>query len=326
MKHARNTMTQTQTSLGKQARACGVVRATVASGNVRLCQAVTAAGPARVAYTSRAMLTRSWILGLLALGLLRLRPSLARHRRDRRGRGRPLPGPLEGAPYRGAPHAKVTIVEFADFQCAFCGRVNETLAELLRRYPTQLKIVYRHMPLPFHKQAMLAAEASVSASAQGKFWVMFDRLFANPRALDRASLVEHARALGLDMPRFLEDLKTGRYRSYVLEDLAMAQRLGVNGTPMFFINGRPLSGAQPLVEFTTVIDEELARADKLLAKGVPLARVYAETTKNGLREASAGDEGDEEAVDEPRVRAAIPTPSCPYRWAARPSSAARTRR
>ncbi|MBI5481998.1 MAG: thioredoxin domain-containing protein [Deltaproteobacteria bacterium] len=174
------------------------------------------------------------------------------------------------APQRGPADALVTLVEFSDFQCPFCGRVQATLTELQQRYGRDLRIVWRNLPLSFHQDAQPAAEAAMAAHAAGRFWSMHDLLFQNQRALDRASLEQHATQLGLDLATFRDALDRRRYRAVVEADARLAAALGISGTPSFVINGRKLVGAQPVDAFVTVIDEEVARARRLLAA---LARV-----------------------------------------------------
>jgi protein-disulfide isomerase len=180
--------------------------------------------------------------------------------------------PADG-PSRGSATAKVTIVEFSDFQCPFCARVEPTLAQVLARYP-DVRIVFRHNPLAFHANAALAAEAAVAAGWQGKFWEMHDKLFANQGELDRQGLESRAAELGLDLDAFRHALDTHAARAGIDADVALGQKLGVRGTPTFFIDGRVVQGAQPLAELEKVIDDELARADRLLARRVPRDRLY----------------------------------------------------
>jgi protein-disulfide isomerase len=180
-----------------------------------------------------------------------------------------------GGPSRGPSTAKVTIVEFSDFQCPFCGRVNATLEQLLRDYPNDVRILFRHSPLPFHNNAAPAAEAAVAAEKQGKFWEMHDKLFADQNDLERPSLELHAVQVGLDLTAFRAALDTHAGKARVDDDLALGRQLGVRGTPAFFIDGRPLTGAQPIAAFKQIIDDELARADSLLRRGVPRDQLYA---------------------------------------------------
>jgi protein-disulfide isomerase len=182
--------------------------------------------------------------------------------------------PAEG-PARGPATAKVTIVEFSDFQCPFCARVNPTLEQIRTTYRDDVRIVFRHNPLPFHADAALAAEAAVAAEWQGKFWEMHDALFAHQADLGRGGLEARAMELGLDLTKFRQALDTHAARPRVDADLALAQKLGVRGTPTFFLNGRTVMGAQPFAEFKKVIDDELARADRLLTRGVARDKLYA---------------------------------------------------
>lgn len=165
-------------------------------------------------------------------------------------------------PAKGPVGAPVTVVEFSDFQCPYCARVNPTLTKLQEAYAGKLRIVFRDLPLlNIHKNAGHAAEAAHCAHDQGKFWEMHDRLFANQAKLAPADLKEHAVALSLDATAFNQCLDSGKYTAEWRRDSEEAGRLGLSGTPAFFINGRLLSGAQPYDAFAQVIDEELALAE-----------------------------------------------------------------
>ena len=165
---------------------------------------------------------------------------------------------LSDVPIRGAATAPITVVEFSDFQCGFCFRVNATLAQLLDRYQGKVRLVFKHSPIEGHTAAPLAHRAAFAAQQQGKFWEMHDRIFANQRAMDREALLAHASALGLDVARFTADLDSPRAQAVLDRDQAEAAKVGVDGTPTFFVNGTPLIGAQPLEAFTAAIDKALA--------------------------------------------------------------------
>ncbi len=170
-------------------------------------------------------------------------------------------------PVRGHPDAPVTIVEFSDFQCPYCVRARPTVNRVQEVYGDQVRFAFRHFPLAFHDQAQKAGEAAACAGDQNKFWEMHDRLWESPGQLQPAALKEHALALGLDGETFGQCLDSGRHASVVEEDAAAGSQLGVSGTPAFFINGRPLIGAQPFEAFALLIDEELARAARASADG-----------------------------------------------------------
>ena len=187
----------------------------------------------------------------------------------------PADSPAKG----GKNGAKVTIVEWSDFQCPFCSRVVPTLKQIEDTYGDNVKVVFRHQPLPFHNNAKIAAEASMAANEQGKFWPMHDKLFANAQALDRASLERYAQELGLDVGKFKSALDSGKFTKRVEEDSAAGMAVGANGTPTFFINGREFVGAQPFDAFKNIIDEEIKKADALIAKGIKVQDVYAELQK-----------------------------------------------
>jgi protein-disulfide isomerase len=164
---------------------------------------------------------------------------------------------LTDAPVIGSDGAKVMIVEFSDFQCPFCARVVPTLSQVQDAYGDEVRIAFKHFPLPIHAAAPGAAAAAVAAQRQGKFWQMHDLLFENQRNLNRETYLKLAGELGLDTDRFEKDLDDPAVKDRVAQDLAQANALQVGGTPGFFINGRFLSGAQPFAAFKAVIDEEL---------------------------------------------------------------------
>jgi predicted DsbA family dithiol-disulfide isomerase len=170
-----------------------------------------------------------------------------------------VPVELAAAPTRGNPNARVTLLEFSDFQCPYCQRVRPTMNKLRELYSDRVRFAFRHYPLDFHPLAEKAGEAAACAGAQGKFWQMHDRLWANPDKLGVDELKAHAQSLGLDTAAFDSCLDSGRYASRIEGDLKAGQEYGVSGTPAFFVNGRPLVGAQSLEAFEQVIDDELAR-------------------------------------------------------------------
>jgi protein-disulfide isomerase len=166
----------------------------------------------------------------------------------------------EGAPFKGPQSAPITIVEFSDFQCSYCKRVLHVLNQVLEHYPNQVKLVFRDFPLTnIHPHAQKAAEAAHCAAEQGRFWEYHDFLFDKQEAMPSANFVEYAKSLGLEVASFQACLDSGKHRERVERNHADGVKAGVSGTPAFFINGRLLSGAQPLEAFKAVIDEELER-------------------------------------------------------------------
>ncbi|MBV8761017.1 MAG: thioredoxin domain-containing protein [Deltaproteobacteria bacterium] len=166
-------------------------------------------------------------------------------------------------PTDGPATAPVTIVEWSDYACGYCNRVQDTLDKLARIYPGRLRWIHRTLPLD--DDNTLAAEAALAAAAQGRFEPMHARLFAVHGRVDRPAVEAIARSLGLDMIRFRADLDAGTYHSTVVADVRDAVTLGVTGTPTFFVNGRPVHGNQPLKVFIDTVGDELARADKMAA-------------------------------------------------------------
>jgi protein-disulfide isomerase/autonomous glycyl radical cofactor GrcA len=162
-------------------------------------------------------------------------------------------------PARGPADAKVTIVEFSDFQCPYCGAAFGTVEQLMQQYAGKVKLVFRQFPLPMHPQAEKAAEASLCAADQNKFWEMHDLLFKNQKKLEVPDLKTWAASAGVGDPaKFAQCLDSGEKKKLVESDMEAGQAAGVNGTPAFFINGVFLNGAMPIEEFKKLIDPELA--------------------------------------------------------------------
>jgi protein-disulfide isomerase len=163
-------------------------------------------------------------------------------------------------PQRGANDAPITIVEFSDFQCPFCGRLAPVLRDLLKEYPTKVRLLFRNMPLTaVHPNAQKAAEAGVCADSQGKFWAMHDLLYAEQNSLSADALKEKARRLNLDSPVFDDCLDGGHGGAVVKTDLDAGEHLGIASTPASFLNGRFVGGALPLFQWRALVEDELAR-------------------------------------------------------------------
>lgn len=190
-------------------------------------------------------------------------------------------------PYQGPLYAKVTIVDFSEFQCPFCKRVLPTLEEIKKIYGDNVKIVWKHRPLSFHSNAFPAAEAAEAAREQDKFWEMHDLLFQNQTSLSSAKFEALATTLGLDLERFKASFTEHRNQKRIEEDSNLALSVGASGTPTFFINGRKLVGALPLSAFKNVINEELNRANQMIDRGVPLdSDFYQKIVKENEKSAS----------------------------------------
>ena len=166
----------------------------------------------------------------------------------------------QGFPSQGPANAPVTIVEFSDFECPFCGGLFPTLKKIEKDYPDTVRLVYRQFPLTnLHPHAMKAAEAALCANEQQKFWEFHDSMFGNQRELSVPDLKQRAVDLKLDVKAFNECLDSGRQSTAILADIQEGSKAGVTGTPALFINGRSLSGNQPYSEIKQVIDDELQR-------------------------------------------------------------------
>jgi len=167
---------------------------------------------------------------------------------------------------RGPANALVTIVVFGDFQCKYCKRSLGTLDEVMAKHGKNVRLVFRHNPLPIHSEARAAAKAALAAAKQDKFWPMHDKLYDNQEALTESNFSSWALELGLDVARFDRDYSDRYAETQIDDDAADAKKLGAKTTPSFFVNGRFLAGAQPLHAFDTLINEELARAEKFVER------------------------------------------------------------
>jgi protein-disulfide isomerase len=166
-----------------------------------------------------------------------------------------------GAPFKGAEKAQVTIIKFEDFECPFCKNVQPTLAAVLKQYNGKVRVVHKDLPLEaIHRQAQLAAEAARCSGDQGKFWEYHDTLYAKAPKLAADDLKAYAKDMSLDTAKFDQCLTSGKYKALVQKDLSEGAQLGITGTPTFFINGREISGAQPVEAFAAIIDEELGQS------------------------------------------------------------------
>jgi protein-disulfide isomerase len=166
-----------------------------------------------------------------------------------------------GAPFKGAEKAQVTIIKFEDFECPFCKTVQPTLTSVLKKYNGKVRLVHKDLPLEaIHPQAQLAAEAARCSGDQGKFWEYHDTLYAKVPKLGADDLKAYAKDMSLDTAKFDQCLTSGKYKALVQKDLSEGAQLGITGTPTFFINGREISGAQPVEAFAAIIDEELGQS------------------------------------------------------------------
>jgi len=208
--------------------------------------------------------------------------------------------PVGKSPSRGPKDALVTLVVFSDFECPYCKRLAPTFDELTKRYPNELRIVFKQNPLPFHADAGPAAELALEAFAQGKdkaFWQVHDALFA-AETLDEQALEGIAKGAKLDVTRALAAVREKKHLASIAMDQELAESVEANGTPTSFLNGVKLGGARPIEDFVEAVDAALVRAKALRAKGVPPAKVYEASIANGRT-----------ADDEPLERRDIPSPS-----------------
>jgi protein-disulfide isomerase len=196
--------------------------------------------------------------------------------------------PVDGSPAKGPATALVTVVEFSDYQCPFCSRVEGTVAQVVRDYGDKVRVVMKQQPLPFHDRARPASLAALAAGEQGKYWEMHEKIFANQQALSDADLERYAREVGVNVDRWKADVASPKLGAQVDADQQLGNAIGANGTPTFFINGKQLVGAQPVETFKAKIDAELAYAESLVRAGTPRNQVYARIIENGATQAVQG--------------------------------------
>ena len=167
------------------------------------------------------------------------------------------------APAFGKKDAKVKIIVFSDFQCPFCGRAAETVSEVKKKFGNKTQVAFKHFPLPMHKDAKPASEASMCVNEQSsdKFWKFHDLAFKNQDKLNSEGLEKLAKDSGADVAKFKECMGAKKFADFVKTDLEYGEKIGVRSTPTFFINGQLIAGAVPFEQFAETINEALAEAD-----------------------------------------------------------------
>ncbi len=166
---------------------------------------------------------------------------------------------LGSSPIKGPAGAKITIVEFSDFECPFCKRGRDIMQQVMKMYPNDVRIAFKHLPLDFHANAEPASRAAIAAGNQGKFWEMYNALFDNQAKLkDGDALFDaQAKALGLNMEKFKADMNSAETKKIIADDKEIASKNGIQGTPAFFVNGIGVRGAYPPEHFKKIIDRLL---------------------------------------------------------------------
>jgi len=163
---------------------------------------------------------------------------------------------------KGPKDAPITIAEFSEFQCPYCGRAQATMKKIEQTYPGKIRHVFKAKILEKHTKAKLAHNASLAAGEQGMFWEMLELIFADQRKMGEEAYLKYAGQLGLNVEKFKADMHSDKYKDFLAEEGAQARSLGVRGTPTFFVNGRKIRGAKPFETFQKLIDEELAKKNK----------------------------------------------------------------
>lgn len=166
--------------------------------------------------------------------------------------------PIGSSPIKGKKEAAVTIVEFSDFQCPYCSKLQPTISQVLAAYPNDVKLVFKDFPLSFHQQAQKASKAARAAGEQGKYWEMHDMIFENSSQLNDNSYKEFAAKLKLDEKKFMADFQSNKYDNLIQQDIVLGQSAGVGGTPTLFLNGKRMQG-RSFDDFKTAIDGYLKK-------------------------------------------------------------------
>ncbi len=164
------------------------------------------------------------------------------------------------SPVIGATEKKIVLIEFSDFQCPFCAKAHKTLKQFMAKHQNEVTLVYKHFPLTsIHPEAMSAAKAAWAASKQGKFWQYQDVLFAKQNKLGERLYINTAKKLKLDLSQFNEQRNSEEVNAVIKKDKELAEKLGIKGTPFFFINGETFSGAVPLSKMESVLSSTARR-------------------------------------------------------------------
>ncbi|HUA17448.1 MAG TPA: thioredoxin domain-containing protein [Bryobacteraceae bacterium] len=174
----------------------------------------------------------------------------------------PVSIPVAGSPVRGPADARITLIEFSDFECPYCSAAVKEVDAVMAAYPKDIRLIYKQFPLETHPHAQMAAEASLAANEQGKFWEMYEILFKNFRRLSAQNILAFAQELGLDMNKFKADVESEKFKAVIDKDLADGEKAGVYGTPAFYINGQQYNGQLTLAALKPIIEKDLKAAAK----------------------------------------------------------------
>lgn len=164
---------------------------------------------------------------------------------------------VAGAPVKGPDNARITLVEFSDFECPFCSAAVVQVDKIMAAYPKDIKLIYKQFPLSMHPHAQMAAMASLAAKDQGKFWEMYELLFKNFRRLSAENILMYAKEIGLDMDKFKAAMASNKYKAIIDKDLKDGETAGVYGTPSFYVNGKQYNGEVTLATLKPILDAEL---------------------------------------------------------------------
>jgi len=170
-----------------------------------------------------------------------------------------VPLVADGGPARGPEHATVTILWYSDVTSPLSVAAERLMQQVLDAYPDAVRVVFKNRPLEFHRDGVLAHEALMASAAQGKFWAMHSVLLANQSALSATDLANYAGQIGLNTQKFVADLASGSFHEQVQRDVSVARDAGVNGVPVFFINGTRVDGVQSFSSFRAIVDAAIQK-------------------------------------------------------------------
>ncbi len=215
--------------------------------------------------------------------------------------------PVAGSPMLGDPSAPITVVAFSDLQCPFCSRGAHTVEQLQEKYPEEVRVVFKHYPLPFHKQAPAAHKAAIAAGEQGKFWEMHDLIFENQKQMrQHASDMKEwtagfAEQLGLDVEQFRADFDAPETQRLIDRDMELGKEVNVQGTPHFFVNGERVKGAKQLAHFEELVKAQLEEADEMQANGVARSEIYKKMVAENFDKGNANKPSNPSKLKSPKV-------------------------
>lgn len=226
------------------------------------------------------------------------------------------PLPVGDSPTRGAATAPVTIVMFTDLECPYCQAVHQSLDELYKESPDDVRLVFKHTPLSFHELAIPAALGALAAGEQGKFWEYVDLVYAEQESLDENAMLAHAATLQLDLEKFRSDFGSAPHIAAIEADLALAAQVGVRGTPTMFVNGIRVVGVYPTEQLRVLVQDQKELVERFASAGVPRDDLYWRMVAVQYQQVPPSDINEQTAPEPEASIALVPVDGTPVRGAA----------